>query len=77
MWASPYLIDWECLFLLPVDFVLDQKNVSLLDAYDKWRNWADGKVCCDYGLHVGVTWWSDQVAKEMDTLCKEKGKQFE
>ncbi|XP_060072359.1 dihydropyrimidinase-like isoform X1 [Ylistrum balloti] len=56
-----------------IDFVLDQKNVSLLEAYDKWRNWADGKVCCDYGLHVGVTWWSDQVSKEMEVLCKEKG----
>lgn len=57
-----------------VDFVLDQKNVSLLEAYDKWRSWADGKVCCDYGLHVAVTWWSDQVSKEMEILCKEKGR---
>ncbi|XP_055996183.1 dihydropyrimidinase-like isoform X3 [Ostrea edulis] len=56
-----------------IDFVLDQKGVSLLEAYDKWRGWADGKVCCDYGLHVGVTWWSEQVAKEMETLCADKG----
>lgn len=62
------------LLLVTVDFVLDQKGVSLLEAYDKWRGWADPKVCCDYGLHVGVTWWSDQVAKEMETLCAEKGK---
>jgi hypothetical protein len=40
-----------------VDFVLDQKNVPLLEAYDKWRNWADGKVCAklvippNYRLH--------------------------
>lgn len=60
--------------LVTVDFVLDQKGVSLLEAYDKWRGWADPKVCCDYGLHVGVTWWSDQVAKEMETLCAEKGR---
>ncbi|XP_078334734.1 dihydropyrimidinase-like isoform X2 [Crassostrea virginica] len=56
-----------------IDFVLDQKGVSLLEAYDKWRGWADPKVCCDYALHVGVTWWGDQVAKEMETLCTEKG----
>ncbi|KAK6191672.1 hypothetical protein SNE40_003299 [Patella caerulea] len=56
-----------------IDFVVDQKGVSLLDAYEKWRGWADAKVCCDYALHVGVTWWSDQVAKEMEILCKEKG----
>lgn len=56
-----------------IDFVLDQKGVSLLEAYDKWRDWADAKVCCDYGLHVGVTWWSDEVAKDMEVLAKEKG----
>ena len=57
-----------------VDFVLDQKGVPLLDAYDKWRNWADNKVCCDYGLHVAVTYWNDNVAKEMEVLAKERGK---
>ena len=56
-----------------MDFVLDQKGVPLLEAYDKWRNWADPKVCCDYGLHVAVTYWNDSVAKEMETLCSEKG----
>ena len=52
---------------------MDQRGVSLIDAYKKWRGWADEKVCCDYGLHVAVTWWSDQVAKEMETLAKENG----
>lgn len=53
--------------------MLDQKGVPLLDAYDKWRNWADNKVCCDYGLHVAVTYWNDNVAKEMEVLSKERG----
>lgn len=56
-----------------MDFVLDQKGVPLLEAYDKWRNWADSKVCCDYALHVAVTYWNDSVAKEMETLCSERG----
>ncbi|KAL3842102.1 hypothetical protein ACJMK2_020163 [Sinanodonta woodiana] len=56
-----------------MDFVLDQKGVSLLEAYDKWRDWADSKVCCDYALHVAVTYWNDDVAKEMEILAKEKG----
>lgn len=30
-------------------------------------------VCCDYSFHVAVTWWADQVAKEMEILTKEKG----
>ncbi|CAE1319267.1 DPYS [Acanthosepion pharaonis] len=55
-----------------MDFVLDPRGHSLLDAYDKWRDWADAKVCCDYGLHVGVTWWSPHVAKEMEILVKDR-----
>ena len=31
------------------------------------------QVCCDYSLHVAVTWWSDKVAEEMTTLVQEKG----
>ncbi|XP_064635896.1 dihydropyrimidinase-like isoform X3 [Lineus longissimus] len=56
-----------------IDFVIPNKGESLLKAYDRWKEWADEKVCCDYGFHVAVTWWSDEVAKEMETLCKEKG----
>ena len=60
-------------FCLLVDFVLGPKNESLLQCYDKWRGWADPKVCCDYSFHVAVTWWNEQVSKEMDVLVKEKG----
>ncbi|KAK3742135.1 hypothetical protein RRG08_008537 [Elysia crispata] len=56
-----------------IDFVIPQRGESLLDAYEKWRGWADAKVCCDYGLHVAVTWWSPEVAKEMEILSAEKG----
>ena len=61
------------LFFLTVDFVLGPKNESLLQQYDRWRGWADPKVCCDYSLHVGVTWWSEQVKEEMKVLAEEKG----
>ena len=56
-----------------VDFVIEQKGESLLEAYEQWRTWADEKVCCDYSLHMGVTWWSQKVAEEMQTLVQEKG----
>ncbi|KAL5273694.1 DPYS family protein [Megaselia abdita] len=56
-----------------IDFVLPNKGESLLDAYDTWRSWADGKVCCDYAFHVGLTWWSKSVSNEMKTLCEEHG----
>jgi dihydropyrimidinase len=56
-----------------IDFVLGPKDESLLQCYDRWRGWADPKVCCDYSFHAAVTWWSEQVSKEMEVLVKEKG----
>ncbi|CAG5037598.1 unnamed protein product [Parnassius apollo] len=55
-----------------IDFVLPQKGQSLIEAYNHWREKADNKVCCDYALHVGVTWWSPSVMKEMEQLCTEE-----
>ncbi|EGC32199.1 dihydropyrimidinase [Dictyostelium purpureum] len=56
-----------------IDFVIPTKGQSLLEAYDQWRKWADEKVNCDYSLHMAVTWWSEQVSKEMEILVKERG----
>ncbi|XP_017839548.1 dihydropyrimidinase-like isoform X2 [Drosophila busckii] len=56
-----------------IDFALPDKYESMLVAYDKWRSRADPKVCCDYGLHMGITWWSEQVSAELGVLCKERG----
>ncbi|KAM3960011.1 collapsin Response Mediator Protein [Aphomia sociella] len=55
-----------------IDFALPQKGQSLIEAYNNWRQKADGKVCCDYALHVGVTWWSPSVKKEMEQLTSEQ-----
>ena len=30
------------------------QDESLVEAYNKWRGWADEKVCCDYGLKVAL-----------------------
>lgn len=59
--------------IILVDFVLPARGQSLLEAYDEWRSWADPKVCCDYGFHVGITWWSKSVQAEMKILCEERG----
>jgi len=56
-----------------IDFVIPSKGESLLAAYEKWRGWADSSVCCDYSLHVCVTWWDESVAAEMEQLVREKG----
>ena len=55
-----------------IDFVIPNPQQSLLEAFDTWNDWAQ-KACCDYSFHVAVTWWSDQVAKEMEVLATERG----
>lgn len=44
-----------------IGHVLPDKETSLVDAYEKCRALADPKVCCDYALHVGITWWAPKV----------------
>ncbi|XP_061097848.1 LOW QUALITY PROTEIN: dihydropyrimidinase-related protein 5a [Conger conger] len=56
-----------------IGHVLPEKDTSLLDAYEKCRAIADPKTCCDYALHVGVTWWGPKVRAEMETLVRERG----
>ncbi|CAG9109109.1 unnamed protein product [Plutella xylostella] len=56
-----------------IDFVLPNKGQSLIEAYNNWREKADSKVCCDYALHVGVTWWSNSVKKDMEQLAADMG----
>uniref|UniRef100_A0AAQ4PI64 Dihydropyrimidinase like 5a n=1 Tax=Gasterosteus aculeatus aculeatus TaxID=481459 RepID=A0AAQ4PI64_GASAC len=53
--------------------VLPEKDESLLEAYEKCRRTADPKACCDYALHVGVTWWGPKVRAEMEKLVRENG----
>ncbi|KAL4441392.1 hypothetical protein ABPG74_013687 [Tetrahymena malaccensis] len=55
-------------FLL--DFIVPKPGESLLKAYEQWRAWADPKVHHDFGLHCCITWWSDQVEREMAELVK-------
>ncbi|XP_078543020.1 dihydropyrimidinase isoform X2 [Lissotriton helveticus] len=56
-----------------MDFAIPNKGQSLVEAYNTWRGWADPKVCCDYALHVAVTWWSDKVKEEMGVLTQKEG----
>uniref|UniRef100_A0A7N6AP76 Amidohydrolase-related domain-containing protein n=1 Tax=Anabas testudineus TaxID=64144 RepID=A0A7N6AP76_ANATE len=56
-----------------IGHVLPDRNESLLEAYEKCRSSADSKSCCDYALHVGVTWWGPKVRAEMEKLVREKG----
>ncbi|XP_031366061.1 dihydropyrimidinase isoform X2 [Apis dorsata] len=56
-----------------IDFVIPKKDESILEAYERYRESADQKVCCDYSLHVAITSWSPKVKEEMATLVKDHG----
>jgi dihydropyrimidinase len=55
-----------------IDFVIPNPGTSLIEAWHAWRTKSE-KAAADYGFHVAVTWWSDQVAKEMGILTREHG----
>ncbi|XP_072766402.1 dihydropyrimidinase-like isoform X1 [Anoplolepis gracilipes] len=56
-----------------IDFVIPRKEESLVEAYERYRQSADEKVCCDYALHVAVTSWNPKVKEDMVTLAKDHG----
>lgn len=47
-----------------VDFCLPGTNQSLLEALKMWDN-KTSKASCDYSFHMAITWWGEQVWKEM------------
>ncbi len=55
-----------------IDFVIPAPQESILDAYWRWRGWAE-KSAADYGFHVAITWWDESVRRDMGTLVKEEG----
>ena len=55
-----------------IDFVIPDPQEPLIDAYRKWRGWAE-KAAGDYSFHVAVTWWSDSVHHDMGLLVRDEG----
>jgi len=55
-----------------IDFVIPDPQEPPMAAYRKWRGWAE-KSAADYGFHVAITWWSEQVHADMGQLVQEEG----
>jgi dihydropyrimidinase len=52
--------------------VIPDPQEPLMDAYRKWRGWAE-KSAGDYSFHVAVTWWSDSVRARHGHAGAEEG----
>ena len=55
-----------------IDFVIPDPQEPLMDAFRKWRGWAE-KAASDYSFHVAVTWWDESVHRDMGLLVSEEG----
>jgi len=55
-----------------IDFVIPNRNQSLLEARDFWMNNAK-KACADYAFHMAVTWFGEQVRREMEEVYRNDG----
>jgi dihydropyrimidinase len=47
-----------------VDFCLPSPKQSLMEALQMWDN-KTSKASCDYSFHMAITWWGEEVWKEM------------
>jgi len=55
-----------------VDFCIPAPGQSMLAAYQDWRRKAEA-AACDYGFHMGVTHWSEQVFDDMAAVVQTYG----
>ncbi len=53
-----------------IDFAIQAKPGSVMDAVKARRAEADPNVCVDYGLHAGITEWNDDRALEIPEIIK-------
>lgn len=54
-----------------IDFATQYKGESLQTAVANWHKKADGKSHCDYGFHLAISDWNDEVRDEIEAIVKE------
>ncbi len=54
-----------------VDFATQYHGESLHDALANWHTKSDGKASCDYGYHLAMADWNDEVCGEMESVVRE------
>ena len=54
-----------------IDFAIQYKGQTLLEAIETWTKKAEGKAAIDYGFHLIITELTDEIELEMDALVGE------
>ncbi|MFH2009985.1 MAG: dihydropyrimidinase [bacterium] len=53
-----------------IDFAIQSKPATVMQAIRARRAEADPKVCVDYGLHAGITDWNDDRVREIPAIIE-------
>lgn len=53
-----------------IDFAVQARGKSLVEAIERRRDVAEGKAAIDFSLHAAVTDWSDKTRREMKAVVK-------
>lgn len=54
-----------------LDYACQNRGQSLKEALRDQHNKADNVCFCDYGFHMGITDWNEEVANEIEDMIKE------
>ncbi len=54
-----------------IDFACPDKGETLRHALALWHGKADGKCYCDYGFHMTIDDWNEQIERELDEMIDE------
>lgn len=53
-----------------LDMATQNRGESLCQALDNWHAMADGRAYCDYGFHMSITDWNEQVRQEIPIMTE-------
>lgn len=59
-----------------LDFATQDKGGTLQQALDAWHRKAAGKSACDYGFHMAITDWTEDIPQQMEAMCRQGGDQL-
>lgn len=53
-----------------VDFATQDKGQTLEQGFRAWEQKARGKALCDYGFHMAITDWTQDIPEQMADMCR-------